>query len=934
MTIQRRDFLALGAAGVAATALTPAAPAGAAAAHSTRTEVRYLSGHDRDKPVEWDFMVTSGRRSGVWATIPTPSQWECEGFGTYNWGWNLKPEEKGHYKHAFVPPASWKDKRTYLVFEGSMTDTEVWLNGTSAGPKHQGGFYRFRYDVTDKLLPGATNLLEVTVSRESSDESVNRAERMGDYWNFSGIYRPVYLEAMPVQSIDRLAVDARDDGTLAVDVFLTGVTTSDRLVAQIRHLDGRPAGRPFSTAVSHGAEKQTLRTQLDQPELWTAETPNLYQLEVTLTDGRQELHTTNTRFGFRTIEVRVGDGIYVNGRKIVLKGVNRHTSWPTSGRTSSKKLTRDDISLIKEMNMNAVRMSHYPPDTHFLDHCDEVGLYVIDELGGWQKSYDEQVAIPLVKSLVTRDVNHPSIIFWANGNEGGWNTALDDDYALYDPQRRTVLHPWANFNDINTDHYENYQNTTRILDGSTIFLSTEFLHGLYDGGHGAGLEDYWKLMGERPLAAGGFLWAFADEGVVRDDLGGTMDVTGNAGPDGIIGPFREKEASFFTIKDIWSPIQLTDATALQAGFPAGFTGTVPITNRYAFTNTSSCRFRWSLLDYADPGARRTGHKVRAEGAVRSPDIAPGNAGTLQLRLPPNWRHHDALALTVTDAGGLELTRWVWTIKTPADHAQALVRPGRGSVKATAIDSGIMLRAGKTEVTIDKTTGRLALVRYGGRPVSLSNGPAPAAGTATLTGFEHGTDGSTYVARAEYEGALDFVEWRLQPSGWLQLDYRYNLSGSFNYFGVNFDYPPTEVRDVTWLGRGPYRVWQNRMRGVVTDVWSKDYNDTATGAEAWNYPEFKGYHADLHWAVLRTTQGPITIVCEDQDVFLRLFTPKNGTDPRHTAPPFPAGDLSLLDAIPAIGTKFDPAATLGPQSQQTVANGPYQHTFHLHFGRTP
>ena len=171
--------------------------------------------------------------------------------------------------------------------------------------------------------------------------------------------------------------------------------------------------------------------------------------------------------------------------------------------------------------MNAVRMSHYPPDEHFLDACDELGLYVLDELAGWQKPpYDTEIGKKLVKEMVTRDVCHPCILFWDNGNEGGWNRELDDQFALYDPQKRTVLHPWENFGGIDTDHYENYDSTQKKLSGSTLFMPTEFLHGLYDGGHGAGLDDYWNLTLASPMGAGGFLWALVDEGVVRTDKNG------------------------------------------------------------------------------------------------------------------------------------------------------------------------------------------------------------------------------------------------------------------------------------------------------------------------------------------------------------------------------------------------------------------------------
>ncbi len=122
-------------------------------------------------------------------------------------------------------------------------------------------------------------------------------------------------------------------------------------------------------------------------------------------------------------------------------------------RTSSKQLAIDDVKLMKEMNMNAVRMSHYPPDQYFLDVCDSLGMFVLDELAGWQKFYDTPTAQRLVKQMVERDVNHPSIVLWDNGNEGGFNKDVRGDYALYDPQKRTVIEPWSIINGTNTKHY-------------------------------------------------------------------------------------------------------------------------------------------------------------------------------------------------------------------------------------------------------------------------------------------------------------------------------------------------------------------------------------------------------------------------------------------------------------------------------------------------
>lgn len=905
-------------------------------AQAAETETVYLSGTDKDHTVIWDFMCTSGRNSGSWKTIAVPSNWETQGFGTYTHGWNNAPNEKGLYKYTFTPSAGWRGKNVTLVFEGAMTDTEVKINGVSAGPIHQGGFYRFQYDVTGLLQYGKPNLLEVTVSKDSADVSINRAERLGDYWIFGGIFRPVYLEARPAESIMRTAVNAKADGSFAVDVYLKGLTTADRLTGRIKRLNGAAVGEEFSIPVSVGQSKQTLTTRIANPLLWTAETPNQYQYEIKLMRGRSEIHKTTQRFGFRTIEVRPGDGIYVNGRKIMLKGAPRHSFWPDSGRTTSPAISRDDVLMMKEMNMNAVLTAHYPHDRHFLDYCDSLGLYVLDELAGWQKKYDTAVGAKLVEEMVTFDVNHPSVIFWCNANEGGWNTDLDDDFDLYDPQKRKVLHPWALFSDIHTDHYENYESTKQYVNGqkgNNIFLPTEFLHALYDGGAGAGLNDYWNLMMGKPLAAGGFIWALGDEGLVRKDRNNVIDLAGNNYPDGVVGPYREKEGSFYTIKDIWSPLQLTDRTRFETTFPASFNGEVALTNNFAFTNTDQCRFTWKLLRYRDPSAREAGHTVTARGNATSPAIAPNASGALPLRLPANWRTSaDALMLTATDPFDREINTWVWPIKRGADYKERIVRVSpAGTVTATEDSAGITMTAGGTAVTISKTTGQLTQVKQKGAAIGLTNGPTLAAGTAELTSVTHMQEGTAHVVQANYTGNLASVRWRLHTSGWLQLEYRYNLTGPQDFMGVSFTYPEKQVKGVKWLGQGPYRVWKNRMRGVTTDVWSKEYNDTATGADTWKYPEFKGYHASTYWAQLQTTEGPITMVTPDENLFLRLYTPRNGPDPRTTVAPFPSGDISFLDGIAPIGNKFNRARDTGPEGFPNEAAGDYQHTVYFFFG---
>lgn len=915
-------------------------------AAAQETQRQYLSGHDKDDAVPWEFQCTYGANSGFWTNLPVPSQWDMRGFGTLSYkkdltnAWN----EQGLYAHNFTVPESWSDRRIFLVFDGVMTDTAAQINGQSVGPMHQGSFYRFKYEVTKLVKTGTTNRLEVTVAKHSANESVNKAERLADYWVFGGIFRPVYLEAAPQQFIERVAVDAQADGRFSMEVFANGAGAADIIEAQIMTTNGQPVGEIFSA--NNPGTSLRLTTQISAPRQWTAETPNLYAVEVRLKRGGEVLHRFSQRFGFRTMEVRDADGLYVNGRRVILKGANRHSFWPDSGRCLSEQIHRLDIETLKDMNMNAVRMSHYPPDERFLDLCDELGLYVLDELGGWHNKYDSEVGPKLVREMVVRDVNHPSILFWDNGNEGGWNTNLDKLFAEHDPQQRRVLHPWATFSGLNTSHYLAYDvarvaclGTKTYFDGAErietndpvryIYMPTEFMHGLFDGGAAAGLDDYWKMMTASKLLGGGFIWALTDDGVKRPDTG-EMDTAGNQAPDGIVGPYRQREGSFYAIKEIWSPIQVTRET----------NGTFTVENHYSFTDASQCRFTWELRRFAWPGRgavgpANAGNTVVAAGEIAAPKIAPGGRGILQMALPDREKAEpvDALALRVTDPTGRELWTWVWPLPRLEALAQMPNESSRQAGFAGETDDLITLKFEGLTVGISKRTG---LLTHNNRGLSLTNGPRPATGDFKLTGIATSQSGGDAVVTATCSGALKKIIWRLRSDGWLQCDYTYDATGTNQYMGVLFDYPENQVKHKRWLGDGPYRVWKNRLRGVSLGVWENDYNNTITGWRDWIYPEFKGCFANIYWMQWQTTEGMLTAVPRDRDVFMQVLKPE--PPPRDlqakAGVPLPDCGLALLHGIPAVGSKFKDATFTGPQGQLNVGRGEYSGSVNFYFGNLP
>ena len=903
---------------------------------ANETQTIYLSGKGLGDTKTWQFYCSDGMNSKKWSKIEVPSQWELQGFGEYSYGrWYVRrnrekpPMETGTYKTTFQIPSSWKDKQVSIVFEGVMTDTDVLINGKSAGETHQGGFNRFSYDITDLIKTGK-NDLHVEVSKESSDASVSNAERKADWWIFGGIYRPVYLEVKPAINIERIAVDAKADGSFYADIFTTPLEDGYTVKANISPVkdNKEQINRAQQSATLKAGTEHAVRFKWDNIEVWNTETPNLYVLTLELVDkNNNTVHVSKERIGFRTVEFRAKDGLYVNGTKVVLKGINRHSFHPDGGRTTSKEISIMDGKLIKEMNINAVRF-HYAPDKHFMDVCDSLGIFVISELAGWQTAYNTKTGSKLLKSLVTRDVNHPSILIWSNGNEGGFNYDLTSMYAKYDPQKRHVIHAWADFDNFDTHHYPTFlTGIARFTNGYKVFMPAEFQHGLYDQGHGAGLEDFWANYSAHPLFAGGIMWDFSDNAVKRVDKGGILDSDGSNGPDGIVGPYREKEGSFYTVRDVWAPIQFENIFITSS-----FNGEFIVRNDYLFSNLNTCKMRYRVL--TAPSPLKSGQTITiASGNVSLPAIDPREAGRARMQVPGNFFDGDILEITAWDQHDNEICTWTWPIHYAGEYTQKqlknVAQTGQASVKQDG--SKVTLSAKDLTVTFDTISGYITSINNSKGAVSFNNGPIPVGMKARVKDVKFRQEGANAVFTAYYLGAVDSIRWTMTPSGLLQM-YAVTLNkanpgvgfdeavfeDNINNFGFTFSYPEEKVKSMDWFGRGPYRVWKNRIRGANYGVWGKDYNNTMTGADFSNlvYPEFKGFHGNMYWSTLNTDELPLTVYSASDGIFMRVFTPAEPTDNItnwSANPEFPEGDISFLYEIPAIRC-FKPASQQGPKSQ--------------------
>ncbi len=930
---------------------------------AVETGRQYLSGTGCDDMVQWDFMCTDGRNSGKWTKIGVPSCWELQGFGTYQYGMRFygkaAPEgiasEKGLYKTEFTLPEAWAGRQILLVFEAVFTDAKVTINGRKAGNgTYQGGFTRHTIDVSDRVFTGKKkNRLEVEVSKESANSQVNLAERRADYWNFGGIWRPVYVVSKPMHNISRVAIDARMDGRFCADVYLNRALSASSIIVDFIDAAGKKVASSPATPVA--GDEAKIDFVVKNPRLWTAETPHLYTAVFTLKDSQgKTLHVERQRFGFRTIEYRhryagdAEDGVFINGKKVIMKGVNRHSFRPETGRTLSKAKNIEDVRLIKSMNMNAVRLSHYPADPEFLDACDSLGLYVECEQPGWHWAHETVVGSQIVEEMVARDVNHPSIIFWSNGNEGGFNYELESVFAKFDPQQRVVLYPWANRNGFETKHYRSWGETAEFMRQKEIFMPTEFLHGLYDGGHGAGLKDYWQLMMSNPRCAGGFLWDLMDQAVVRSDQDGILDPVGNFGSDGIVGPHMEKEGSFHTIREVWSPVQLIYNKAPDSKKGESI---VEVLNAYDFTNLRDCRFTGRLL--AMPKYGETKVSTLSEFNIPAPTLAPGQRARLWTLEQPKG---DVLSVTATDPHGEEIFTWAWPVLKDAESA--VPQTEEAFVTKSETDTELTVTAGPATYVFSKKSGLLQQVKTAGHTYSLANGPrfvAAKRSDRSQDGFYNHDDKEAFQKKTlytEYEdqgafsrfvldkntltayyehGSLCQTVWKFQEDGSVRMEINAGFNGVVDLMGICFDYPEAKVSGKRWVGRGPYRVWQNRMEGPQYGYYETAYNDPIPG-ESWEYPEFKGYFADVSWMQLDTQEGRIGIEPEPANAcehpYIGVFTPRDGRD--HLLYDLPKTGLSLLSVIPAVRNKVNTTDLNGPSAQPHFVSGTQVYSAKLRF----
>ncbi|TCO55057.1 glycoside hydrolase family 2 TIM barrel-domain containing protein [Actinocrispum wychmicini] len=768
-----------------------------------------------------------------WPTLPVPSNWQMHGHGQPAYTNHLYPfpvdppyvpsdNPTGDYRVEFSVP--W-DGPTVLRFEGIDSCGRVWLNGVELGVT-RGSRLPVEFDVTGVLK--ARNLLAVRVHQWSSGSYLEDQ----DMWWLSGIFRSVTVLERPVGGVPDFFLRASYDhvaGTGRVEV-----ETDANAVLSIPELGiDAPVGQPIDVGLV---------------EPWTAETPRLYD-GVLATDTER----VPVRIGFRTVSIE--DGLLkVNGRRILLKGVNRHEHHPDLGRAVPYVLAREDVLLMKRHNINAVRTSHYPPDPRFLDLCDELGLWVVDECDlethgftevGWERnpSDDPQwtsAYLDRMSRMVERDKNHPSVILWSLGNEShtGRNLAEMASWTRQRDDTRPVHYEGdydCAYVDVYSRMYMTHAEVEEIGQAQGMpFILCEYAHAMGNGP--GGLLEYRDLFEKYPRCQGGFVWEWIDHGIRQQDANGRefFAYGGDFGElihdgsfviDGLVFPDRTPSPGLVEYAKVIEPVRIDGRR---------------VTNHYDFRTLAHLDFDWILEEDG---------QERAAGTLDLPTVHPGQSTDLPFPELPATAKESWLTIRahtredtpwaakghVVAWGQVNVTPRPATTTRPArpfDHTpgtllgipveeprldlwRAPTENDRPENERAWRDAG--LHRLQHRVVSDETTGMSRVVRTRVAPPARAQGMAV---TYTWTA----SDAAVHLnVTIEPEG-----EWPVLP----RLGLRMALPGGYD--------------QVEWFGLGPNEAYADSRTSARVGRFRKSVDDLQT---PYVFPQENGNRADTRWLEL-------------------------------------------------------------------------------------
>ncbi|MFT4176991.1 MAG: glycoside hydrolase family 2 TIM barrel-domain containing protein [Luteolibacter sp.] len=824
----------------------------------------------------WKFKLIEGLNAGAdekfyesgfnlssWKSIPVPANWEIIGVVAEP-GYRGGDEYLGLYRRNFKVPADWSEnRRVFIRFEGVYWGFQAWMNGEKIGESNVGATLPHTFDVTDILKKGGENTLSVQATTRPFGWEFDSH----DDWALNGIYRDVTVFSLPTLHVKSVVARTTVDKDGGVQLSVTAKTTGDALLRGTLLDAGEKEVASFD--LPRQGDDYTAAIRVENPKLWTAETPNLYTLKITLSDGRSALQTVQERIGLREVRIE-GNVLLLNNVPIKLRGVNRHDETPETGRMPTEEGMRRDLELMRKANINFIRMAHYPPNRRLLELCDELGFYVMDEMpmGGGDKQmkdpayYDHILA--RTAALVARDKNHPSVLVWSIGNE---NDVIEVDELAgqlirkLDPSRpycfpkvpsryRASFDKNPKYGDIGSPHYVGNSALRGYVKKDHPIIITEYAHAL--GLSTDRIQEQWEILQNNPGGAGGAIWHFQDQGLLRtskdpvDPSSPTMHVwldknryydnRGNEGADGIVYADRTPQTDYWLVRKVYSPIQIKeDAATVQPGKQfVSFT----VENRHDFVSLEGMKLDWSL--------NSNGKELQKGSLQLTTEARKKDKLGVDVEIPADAdRDILTLELRAISKDGTRITERTLRLNLPdvrtTDWSEDL--PAAGPVKVTGNDKEITIQGANATLTVQRSSGELSLRDPSGKTLIEGIYPHPgrrftmtdealtrkmgAWPQSLLTKAEKleiktaQKDGSVTLSvsgqypRPEKTGQLIVggYEATFAPNGTITVNYHYqpeNASGQLTETGLSLVIP-RGFPEFRWIGEGPYPGYPGKDR---------------------------------------------------------------------------------------------------------------------------
>ena len=880
-----------------------------------------------DRPIGFedpDFDVSS------WGTIPVPANWELEGHGIPIYTNIVYPFPQnppfidhadnpvGSYRRHFSIPADWNAKEIYLSFCGVRSAMFIWVNGQSVG-YNEGSKTEANYRITPYLQSGE-NTLPVEVYRWSDASYVEDQ----DFWRLSGIERDVWLYATELVTLRDFRVTADLDhayqtGLFTLDLSLRNTSPQKgklKITAQL--MDGAQPVLDFTQSLQVDALSDAplqFEGRIPNVRRWTAETPELYDLFVTVEQPDGTAETTRIAVGFRRIEIKKAQ-LLVNGVPIYLKGVNLHDHHETTGHVVSAETIELDLRIMKQHNINAIRCSHYPKADIFYTLCDQLGFYVIDEANieshgmgatnqgpvneGGHPAYEpawQAMHLDRTIRMFERSKNHPSIIIWSLGNEAGngQNFVATYDWLKANETTRPVQYEGAtqaDNTDIQVPMYPRIDGpqgksmTQYQLEGPTRpYIMCEYAHAM--GNSVGNLQDYWDFIEDpkHPSFQGGFIWDWVDQGLLTTDENGReywgyggdfgaghLQHDNNFCLNGLVNADRTPHPSLYEVKKVYQHIKFRDLDPTN--------GTLDISNGYGFIDLSSFNFAWTLLKDG---------QLYAAGQIENLDTPPHGTSRITLPLPAITPNNGEFLLNLSARAktasplipaGYELAGEQFALSAPTLPQFDAHAPGELNLVENA--QSVRLTANNVAITFDQASGTLTGYAINGKEV-LREGLKPnfwRAPTDNDFGFKMPTtwqvwqqasqdqklQSFTIVERSPHAVTLQATYTLASVEATATVTYDVNAQGEIKVTTAlsppRSDAPPlprfgtnlvlTKSYDqVTYYGRGPFENYQDRQTTAFVATYQSSVEDLGF---VYARPQENGYRTDVRWFTILDQVG--------------------------------------------------------------------------------